>query len=393
MKRHGNEVHKAKTDKYKCNICQKKFRRTGHVKSHMSVHRSQTYNCNQCPKVLFCEESLKKHTKSHNAYQRKEFVCKTCCRNFQLPTQLLLHEKISHTSQIFPCTLCAKEFPYKPYLDNHMNKSHKQGSMKVPCTYPGCLAVFTLSNLKVHMMKHSRDKLYECKKCDKTFKHAQGLKRHQAVHSGEKRHKCSVCPYDTHDPVLLKRHVLRHFGEKLHKCESCQKTFMLLSSRNSHNKNVHLKIKSFKCNLCDKFAFSSNKDLSRHKRQHGDEPQAKPFSCERQLCKKTFAKGSSLKQHERSHTGEKTHLCNVCHKRLACKTSLDFHKRTHTGEKPYSCKYCQESFSQSSNFWRHVKIAHTGEAPFSCNLCEQIFNTWRQLKKHQLSHTSRSQDM
>ena len=167
---------------------------------------------------------------------------------------------------------------------------------------------------------------------------------------------------------------------------------MLVSSRNSHYKQVHLKIKSFKCNLCEKFAFSGNRDLLGHKRTHGDVPLAKPFSCERPLCKKTFAKVSSLKQHERSHNGEKTHLCNVCQKKLACKLSLDFHKRTHTGEKPYSCKYCQESFSQSGNFERHVRTTHTGETPFSCDLCEQSFQTGPRLKKHQLIHAERSHD-
>ena len=394
MKRHKNEVHNTFTDQYKCNMCQKKFRRKGYLKSHMSVHKSQTYNCNKCPKVFSHEQSLKKHTNIYHANQRKENICKMCCQNFQFPTQLLLHEEITHSSQIFSCTICAKELTNKPYLYNHMRISHKQGKIKVPCTYPDCLAVFEFqSNLKVHMIKHSTKKLYKCKDCDKKFKRSHSMKRHQLVHSGERNHKCSVCPFVTHDPVILKRHVLGHTGEKPHKCESCQKTFMLLSSRNSHYKQVHLKIKSFKCGLCDDFAFSSKKDLSRHQRTHGDVPLAKPFSCERPVCKKTFAKLSSLKQHERSHTGEKTHKCDVCQKKLACKRSLDFHKRTHTGEKPYACKYCQESFSQSGNFYRHVRTTHTGETPFLCDFCEQAFNTGTHLKKHQLSHKEKSLHM
>ena len=300
-----------------------------------------------------------------------------------------------HSSQIFPCTVCAKEFTHKPYLDIHIYSSHTEGNGKFQCTHPGCFAVFTFkANLKVHMIKHSRNSLYKCKGCDKTFKRIPDMKRHiLIVHSGERSHKCSVCPYDTCDPVLLKRHVLRHTGEKTIICESCQKTFMLLSQRNSHYKHVHLKIRPFKCNLCEKFAFTNNKDLLRHKRTHGDVPLAKPFSCERLLCKKTFAKVTSLEQHERSHTGEKTHKCDVCQKKLACKLSLDFHKRTHTGEKPYSCKYCQESFSQRGNFERHVRTTHTGETPFSCDLCEQSFQTGQHLKKHKLIHAERSHDM
>ena len=393
MKRHENEVHKAKSDEYKCNICLTGFKRKSHVKNHMYVHKSRRCDCNKCHKTFSCEQYLKKHTITHNAYQEKEIVCKICCKHFQFPTQLLLHEKITHSSQIYPCTMCAKEFIYRPNLDRHVYSSHTEGNEKVQCTHPGCFAFFTFKgNLKVHMIKHSTARLYKCKDCGKTFKGIHGMKKHQAVHSGERNHKCSVCPYDARDPVVLKRHLLRHTGEKPHRCESCDKTFMLVSSRNSHYKQVHLKIKSFKCNICDKFAFTSNKDLATHKRTHGNVPLPKPYSCERLLCKKTFAKVSSLNQHERYHNGEKTHKCDVCQKKLACKLSLDFHKRTHTGEKPYSCKYCQESFSQSGNFESHVRTTHTGETPFSCDLCEQSFQTGRRLKKHQLIHAERSHD-
>ncbi|KAL2098009.1 hypothetical protein ACEWY4_007216 [Coilia grayii] len=131
------------------------------------------------------------------------------------------------------------------------------------------------------------------------------------------------------------------------------------------------------CRTCGKVC-SSGSSLMEHQQTHSGQ---RGFICP--LCGKSFSQASSLKKHQSIHTGEKPFRCSHCGKHFSDSSNLRKHVSIHTGERPFRCSQCGKTFNQSSNLKTHMKI-HTGEKPFSCEGCGQVFAYKISLVNHQL---------
>ena len=79
---------------------------------------------------------------------------------------------------------------------------------------------------------------------------------------------------------------------------------------------------------------------------------------------------STLKIHERVHTGDKPFSCSQCSYKCTQKAHLISHERIHTNEKPFSCLVCSKKFSLLHSLKIHERI-HTNEKPFSFSKCDK----------------------
>lgn len=203
---------------------------------------------------------------------------------------------------------------------------------------------------------------YICKTCGKTFS------------------RRSSCTYH------MRRHVKKETTTEKKiatvTTNTTKQTRIRVSKNNTGLKNRE-KVKRHVCEFCGKL-FRIKSQLKNHERTHTGE---RPYTCG--VCNRAFSERSNLRKHERAHTGERPFSCQVCKRQFAVKSNLLNHILIHTKEKPHSCDVCFKRFRCFSTFTRH-KLLHSKDKQFTCNDCGHQFTRKHRLIEHILAHNTKS---
>lgn len=87
-----------------------------------------------------------------------------------------------------------------------------------------------------------------------------------------------------------------------------------------------------------------------------------------------FVIQSKLRDHQRTHSGERPFLCSICGKGFSQNASLKQHMMRHSQSKPYQCGECPKAFVSKGELNSHQRI-HDGAHPFVCDICGSGFTT------------------
>ncbi|CAH1788148.1 unnamed protein product, partial [Owenia fusiformis] len=358
-----------------------------------------------------CEENDNVKVKDRNTDSDYEIENENKSRRGRKPKKQkkrILTKTLNNVNKLSTCDLCLKVFGSKQKLHDHKRKTHAPEHIKRALRGP---------------RKLEKSKSFKCQYCpQRYFATKAETELHEACHSDDV-FKCPYCEVSNTIWGVILSHILqkhpesrdifqrvkdKYFGS--YKCSSCPKTFPTLSRKTQHEK-FHDN-KEYTCEVCGKIFFTNATRFQYHvdlcKTGCGS------FNCEKcdfkttvksifeghlachegnghecEVCKKQFPVRHMLKQHERTHLGDKgAHVCDHCGQKYKIRSSLLVHvKRAHsdmtTGEL-YMCQECNFHSKLKADVARHFRFVH--DKPYKCDKCDFQTASQNVFQEHEEYH-------
>lgn len=308
------------------------------LKAHINYKHGEGANavtCPKCSKICSNVETYRAHMRTHDV-ERLKCPHDLCEKSFSNQKDLLIHIDNHHSSDQYICSAvgCGKEFDSKMSLEHHQRYHKTSEDADDTNNTVQCEKCQKVLKNKESLRTHTRD-VHGTKRCCTiegcNFKcsTARQLRDHvQRVHLGRMKYRCKFpgCEIQSNSKVHLGHHMAKHYDDRPFHCkmDGCTSAFVRLSDL-KHHERYHLP-PTFSCSICDK-KFHQKSQAKTHEKQVHEK--IRPYKCDE--CDASFSQPKHLENHQNTHSGLKPFICDHdgCDFAAASPDTLRGHKKRH----------------------------------------------------------------